>query len=734
MSRVLILLTGIVFIFYWRSLFTFFQGDEWYYFTLILPYTHFWYGPFSFLYKSLADIALFSSGAHLTPVSNLLYFLSVKFFTFNYWPYALSGIILHILNSFILFIFVKNFTKKKNVAVLSSIFFAASAIHQQAVTWVMTYLWTELSTGFFLLSLIFFLKALSDKKIQKNIFYSCVFALLALLTKESTVILLPLVVLLLILKGKISSWRIYLKTYTVVFVFYAVFRFFLPKFFVWVNNFIGEKAIQAAPLDLGLIVFRIITYPLKTLAEVFVPAEWIRSWAEFLTPFAYPQYSDDMKILGRNYAVFTQTAGSDSLIFFISAIILLLIIFSIYRIKNRDNKKTIIFSLAIIVLSAFPLLLIATYAPWWAYVTFIDSRHLYITSVGASIIFAFAITSVSEKLSSRIKLSSFSVILILLFIWGIFQYFLVQQELDKALITANQRKTVLNKILKTVPSNKDKKVIFVESNQGYYGFINMPPFQTNLGQILAVNYFQKENLPQFFINSDFITKGGIRGEGYAENRGKGFGYFLNRKTITEEIIKDKVSIDDVYAFNWDGKTNTISDQTKDFRNKVSLQKSTALETSKWNTFSDDVNKFSLKYPTSMQLVVNSSSDNLKDIELISNDLNMRIILKKKPQEVGLSEYVKKYLLDSDGKLVGSDFTYRDIYPINRFGDLEEFITSIYPTTGKYPKYFYPGKTAETFFEIFVTGGNHINYVSLGIGRYHKDVEDIISTISFDDLQ
>lgn len=647
-----LLFFSIILVFYWKSLFSFFQGDEWYYFTLTLPFTDFWYGSFLYVYESLVDAASVSSGAHFTPVSNFLYFLSVKLFAFTYWPYALSGILIHALNTFLVFTFVnKLLLRQRIIAGVAALFFAITSVHQQAVTWVMTYLWTELSTTFFLLSLIFLLNALRNKKYTKDILYSSVFALLAFLSKESTIILIPLIILTIFLLVRIYPWKAYLKTYGIAFILYSAYRIFLPNLSNWISSYIGEKSTQGASLDQSLVIFRIITYPLKVLAQVFIPAEWIRGWAEFLTPFAYPHYADDMKILGKNYVVFTQSAGSDIITYFIAAILLSIIILSIYKSK-KETRNLLVLGLAIIIFSAWPLILIATYAPWWGYVTYIDSRHLYITSVGASFLFTVAVKNISSWIANRLKISFLLIVAIFLLSWGYSQYFLIQKQLDRDLLKAGQRKTILSKILNTVPADKKIKALLVESNEGYYGFSAIPPFQTNLGQILAVYYYQKKQLPEFFIHNDFLTKGGIRGEGYKEEQGKGFGYFVNKKTVFDKIVQRKFNLDELFSFSWDGEKNRIYNRTREVRDEISQLLEARERTKDWKHFRDSLTGVSFVFPPSLILsegIINSSVIS-RIIYLEKPGFLARIEILKVPEGLGFYDVYSSYK-DSDENIL-----------------------------------------------------------------------------------
>ena len=674
----------IVLVLYWKSLFAFFQGDEWYYFTLTLPYVDLWYGPLIYTYKSLADASSVSSGAHYTPVSNLLYFLSVKFFTFTYWPYALSALLIHVLNTVLIFILVSKFLpKQKFIALTAALFFAISSVHQQAVTWAMTYLWTELSTTFFLLSLIFLLDALTFKKHTKYILYSSLFALLALLTKESTIILFPLIFLVIFLKNKIHLWKTYIKTYGTIFIIYSAYRILLPQFFNWMNSFTAEKAVEVFGFDPGLIIFRAITYPLKSLTQVFVPGEGIKKWAEYLTPLGYPQYSDDMEILGANFVRFTQSAGSDIITYMISVLLLSIIIFSIYKSK-KETKALIIFGLSVIGLSAFPLILIATYAPWWGYVTFIDSRHLYITTVGGAILFAIGAKRMADWIAEKRNISFVPILLTLVLLWGYSQYVLIQNDLGKQLNTASQRKTILKEIFNKVPIDKDKKAILVESNQGYYGFSTMPPFQTNLGQILTIYYYQKKQLPEFFINSDFITAGGIRGEGYMEREGKGFGYFISKKTVFDKVAQGKIKLSDVFSFQWDGDKQVVSDNTGELHAEINNLLEVRQRIKDWGRFRDPATGVSFIFPPTLTL-----SEEIIDSNIMSRIVYLerpqflaKIEVLKVPEGLGFYDVYSSYK-DSDGsQLKGVNVLGFELDSLHKN-------TVLMANSGSKPKYFIP---------------------------------------------
>jgi len=352
--------------------------------------------------------------------------------------------------------------------------------------------------------------------------------------------------------------------------------------------------------------------------------------------------------------------------------------------SKNETKILIVLGFAIIVFSALPLILIATYAPWWGYVTYIDSRHLYITSVGAAILFAIGIKSLSDWIAKKLNVSFLPMLLILLFAWGYPQYILVQKELDKQLATASQRKAILSKIFDTVPVDQEKKVIFVESNQGYYGFSAMPPFQTNLGQILTIYYYQKKQLPEFFINSDFITAGGIRGEGYMEREGKGFGYFISKKTVFDKVAQGKIKLSDVFSFQWDGDKQVVSDNTGELHAEINNLLEVRQRIKDWGRFRDPATGVSFIFPPTLTL-----SEEIIDSNIMSRIVYLerpqflaKIEVLKVPEGLGFYDVYSSYK-DSDGsQLKGVNVLGFELDSLHKN-------TVLMANSGSKPKYFIP---------------------------------------------
>ena len=656
------LLLGVIF-YYWRSLFAFFQGDEWVYFSFFLPLTKQWNGIIFAFYKSIADANSVSSGAHLTPVYNIVWFLNNQFFGLNYVPYIISSIIVHVLNSFLVYIFVYNLTGKKQTAVISSIFFALSFVHQQSVTWIMAYIPTSLSVTFFLLCLIFLMQAISSVEkaaTVKKVKLAILFFLLGLLTKETVVTLFILIPLIVILYGKEFFRKFLLRYYLYTLIFYALYRIGIPKIFSLIGSVNGISVPAPEKLELTLIIFRVFTYPLKVLAEVFVPGNWILSWAENLTPLAYPQYAKETG--GSNFVLFTQGPGTDVIVYLIAVIFLLFIFYLIKQttqFKKINSANALIIGLSIVVLSSYPLILIALYAPWWGYTSFIDSRHLYIASVGAGILFGLSISELSNWMSNvllriKIKISKKKVLIGLILIWSVLQYILLQKNLDQQVETGEQRKKVISAVLERVPVSSSKKIILVESDTAYYTFYAIPPFQTNLGQALMVYYYQMGELPQSFIKvgGNVLTKGDLKAQGIVSYEGKTFGYFIDKNTVFEKIVNKEFEMSELTAFHWNGGNNTIEDQTDKVRSEISKVLEIKEKNKDWREYKDSLTKVTFIHPPSISLleeIINSDSVS-KKLYLKKSQFSVKVEILKVPAGLGFYDVMKSYH-DSDGNNV-----------------------------------------------------------------------------------
>lgn len=683
----------LIFIFYARSLAGYFQGDEWYYFTHLLPYTKVWYGPFEVLFNSVVDAQKVSGGAHYTPISFLLYYLNVLFFRFNFWPYALCALVVHLINTLLVYIFIRQlFPKKTIIAFLGGVFFACSYIHFQTVVWVMTYIWTGLAVTFFLLSIIYLNIYLKVNR-QKFLIGSAISLLCALLTKESTVVLFALIPLIVLLEKGLLFKKALVIMYGFIALAYFIFRFVMPPILAKIYPPTAAVS-ESHKLDSGLTLFRMVIYPLKMIVEVFIPDKLILPITEFITPLAYPAYGAEKAERGTNYLAFVQGAGSDMVIYVFSVILLFVIGIALYKTitqKKKESRNAIVLGIAIIVLTAVPLVSIATYSPGWGYVTFIDSRHIYLASVGGAILFGMGVLGFAHffsQLSKKVIYVNVSACMVsIAFIWLSANFILLQKEFTFLNTMAMQRKKIIDYLQLTISPIGKEQTILIKSDTGYYGFPPIPPFQTNFGQVLTVLYYDKNMLPVEFMQSDFLTKNSLNGEGYVAFHNKGFGYFLQEKPLIQAVLDKKIDPKHVYAFSWEGKNNEIINYTSVFQESLREKMKYDAQYASWKKITISKYRLSFRIPPNHRIEQLTPQDENVEYRAAIYDQNgiqnYEILLHKKTFNKGTFEDVS-LMQNSNGDVIGTDFYYRNI-PLN---DGEILVTKL-PTKGNSMQYFMP---------------------------------------------
>ena len=107
-----LLLNFIVF----RNLFSsYFEADEWFHFTYYFPLIRKPDGLLTALISTFINSGALSGGQHVVPVASVIYFLNTKFFGLNYAPYAFMSLLLHTVNGFLVFLFIKISLPQKEV-------------------------------------------------------------------------------------------------------------------------------------------------------------------------------------------------------------------------------------------------------------------------------------------------------------------------------------------------------------------------------------------------------------------------------------------------------------------------------------------------------------------------------------------------------------------------------------------------------------------------------------------
>ncbi|HNZ42857.1 MAG TPA: tetratricopeptide repeat protein [Bacteroidales bacterium] len=196
------------------------------------------------------------------PVTILMYALEYKFAGADGSLYHLNNLLLHLLNTLLVFVFVRKISPQNAYAALiTAAFFAVHPMHVESVAWVSERK-DVLYTFFFLISLIIYSDYLRTQK-NKHLILSSVFYVLSCLSKPAAVIL-PLVLLLIdYYAGRKFSKKIILEK----------LHFFLIAFVIGLVTVKaqGEALHNTSSVPFiqhfSMVTFAFITY----IAKAFVP-------------------------------------------------------------------------------------------------------------------------------------------------------------------------------------------------------------------------------------------------------------------------------------------------------------------------------------------------------------------------------------------------------------------------------------------------------------------------------
>ncbi|NTW33679.1 MAG: glycosyltransferase family 39 protein [Bacteroidetes bacterium] len=122
------------------------------------------------------------------PITTLTYFLEYKCFGINPFPYHLVNILLHLLNTWLVFKLVEQLSNKKITALVVSLLFAVHPMHVESVAWI-----SErkdiLYSLFYFLSLLSYLRYVKHGFSVKHYIWTLLFFIASLLSKSAAVTL-----------------------------------------------------------------------------------------------------------------------------------------------------------------------------------------------------------------------------------------------------------------------------------------------------------------------------------------------------------------------------------------------------------------------------------------------------------------------------------------------------------------------------------------------------------------
>ncbi len=733
-KEVFIIYTILTFLFYFRIFQTYFQSDEWHFFQVFLPYTHSWLG----VLQSGIDIVIHPEKftiPHATPLSIIFWTTSMKLFGLHVTPHFILSLAIHILNSYLLYIFTFKLTKNYLISFIAGLFFTISANQYQSVVWIGTYLITSTAATFTLLS---FISLLDHLEKQTSVWKVALFTIAALLTKESTLLIIPAGLTLIFMYSKkpqkIQNILPYLfkliqtrsiQFFIILTVIYLPIRILVVALFN--NKLVHAPTLSAADPAFApfLVLFRLVTYPLKMLVELFLPYPLVPAVVEFLTPLAYPAYGAEKAVRGTNFLLFTQSAGIDLLIYPLATMFVTVLIVLCAK-KYDPYKQVLVFAITIIIFASWPLIMVASFAPAAAYVSFFDSRHMYLPAVGGSLLFAYLVHAVFAYLQSKNTFFIPQPILkrigiCILLCWSGAQFFFLQSLMQKYVENGRDRRELTSVIMKEVKKKGKSGIFYIKSDSVYYGYGDlMPPFETNFGQVLTVYLNQQKLLPDSFLDTSYLLSKGLNGQGVKKQNGAVFGYFINTTKVIEALEKHRLSPQDVYAFEWKGKEHSTFVISDEVRHQLAEKIKERARYASWKTHKMPELTFRMKTPPDSKLTqLNTTDPNTqKAYRLQTIDKTYEIYFKKRIFHVGIYEDVS-LMQNADGALIGEDFYYRTINMKDNTSTLAKI-----PTKGEHLIYFLPALLPETIIQIDVPDSS-----PLDTNTAEEELEEIISLIS-----
>ncbi|MDD5108262.1 MAG: tetratricopeptide repeat protein [Candidatus Omnitrophica bacterium] len=169
------------------------------------------------------------------PLQTISYIFDYHFWQLEPSGFHLTNIILQIGVSFLVFLLIFNLIENLPVAIASAVFFAASPIHTEAVTYISGR--AEMLMGLFvILSLLFFIRSQNNIKRPLFLYILSIFSfVLAILSKEVAIVF-PFIIcgyIFFFLKEKLKKKHYFVKTifpYFVISIIYLLLRLTLFNF------------------------------------------------------------------------------------------------------------------------------------------------------------------------------------------------------------------------------------------------------------------------------------------------------------------------------------------------------------------------------------------------------------------------------------------------------------------------------------------------------------------------
>lgn len=515
--RLLILLAIVLTIIsYYKVPFIFFQQDEWLMFGRALT-SNLW--QFTFPKVPIGE------SVHFIPLGNFIKYLFFSIFHFNFIGYNLSGLLIHFLNGYLIYLLGLKIFKKKMPAVFASFLFLISSAASEIVMWPVASI-NMLSLTLALLAWILILEDTNKYKIW--IGFISVASMLIIEYAVGLLFFIPIAIVILNSK-KISNGIRALIPFFAINIIYLLMRAYLT-----VTTPSGVSGTTHTSLHLSK---NIIVLPLKYFGQLTN----IDIFSKLLNIISGISVGKEAGIIGA----------------------LLILICGVFwlRVKNDLSKNFLILPIFIIT-SALPFLFVESDAGY----SLLPGRYLYFGIAGFALLSVLITQYLWESKLLILKVLAV-LIVVLLLTTGVYGNF---QKENNLYDSSQIRQNILNAITTKDPSLPQKVIFYTESDSSFYGLPETDlilPFQSGFGQTLLVWYQNKEHLPTQFFQNKYLWE--ITDQDYQEFNGRGFGYFRDFKKLAASLQKNNLSLENVISFSYESKEHAIVDNSDEIRGRLS---------------------------------------------------------------------------------------------------------------------------------------------------------------------
>lgn len=518
----------------------FFQQDEWYGFSEFALRIGSSFG-------DLLKYIFAPSVVHFTPFTLAFLEAFLSAFGMNYQLAAIFSIAENLIVVILVYVLLKQIFKDRVSAGIGALIFASFASGYQATAWVMADVATHGATIFGIISIIQFLKYL-ERGVKNHFIFSLIALLVSIMFKEITLGLFLVMLFLAWSYGKRSKkerWSIS-KVVVIFGILYVVGRMVMIPFVTLKPGSMLIVQSQSYPK----LIYNTLVIPIKAIIQTFVPLTILLGISrQVATVFPVNVRS----LMGTTeFEVFVLKRVFETISLSASLIIAALIIL------KRNKQKAAFLGLFWIIANS---LIFSLASERSGAIFVIDSRYLYFPGIGAAILF----TDILKNYLTKNKIVFWFLLLTIL----IPNIYYLNSDINLITERGELRNKILVHIRDIYPDLPDKTVFYVRSNQPYYGLpetLKIPPFQSGFGQTLLVWYYPIEKFPKEFFQNRFLWE--IDSQGYKEAGNRGFGYFREEDLLKQAVKEYDIPMDSVFAFDWNGNMNILSDITKEVRHDL----------------------------------------------------------------------------------------------------------------------------------------------------------------------